>query len=234
MPSCKPQPRFVPSEDIGVVTEWHFGAVGDWNSETKAVEAPVDLVVAPSLEELLQQAREEAYQQGFEQAQSETAREWQMRLDDYVNGQGLEVAKQMQALAATSEAAMAAIEQHMASEVLALACDIARQVVRRELQADPEAIKPVVQQALEMLVTDGRPAVVRLHPSSLGLIQKAFQFEHGAPTIQWIADASLQPDDCLVSAAGATVDGTLNKRWARAVAALGMASAWNEGEANAE
>ena len=38
-----------------------------------------------------------------------------------------------------------------------------------------------------------------------------------------------EPGDCRVESAGMAVDGTLDKRWRRAIAALGLTEAWREG-----
>jgi flagellar assembly protein FliH len=41
-----------------------------------------------------------------------------------------------------------------------------------------------------------------------------------------LSDASVTRGGCLVESAGTVVDGTLEKRWGRAVAKLGLESAW--------
>jgi flagellar assembly protein FliH len=43
-----------------------------------------------------------------------------------------------------------------------------------------------------------------------------------------VADASVKPGGCVVAASGTVVDGTLDTRWRRAVANLGLASPWEE------
>ncbi|MFX8485600.1 FliH/SctL family protein, partial [Acinetobacter baumannii] len=40
------------------------------------------------------------------------------------------------------------MQQQMAQDVLALACDIARQVVRQELSCNPQVLLPAVQEAV--------------------------------------------------------------------------------------
>jgi len=40
------------------------------------------------------------------------------------------------------------------------------------------------------------------------------------------ADPDLLPGSCLVESAGTVIDGTLQKRWQRAVATLGIDSNW--------
>jgi flagellar assembly protein FliH len=121
-------------------------------------------------------------------------------------------------------------EQDIAQQVLALACELARQVVRRELAADPQALLPVVREALGMLVMDGKPGVVKLHAADLDLLQAPLRAESIAPNIHFVADAAVARGDCLVESGGTVIDGSVSRRWERAVANLGLASAWQADE----
>ena len=81
---------------------------------------------------------------------------------------------------------------------------------------------------LGMLVADGRPATVRLHPSDLELAGTALHEAFASQPLQWLADADVPPGGCRVEAAGTVIDGSLQKRWQRAIAPLGLASAWED------
>lgn len=225
--------RFIPSEEVGDVTQWQFGAVdgSDAVVEEPVEEDPAALEMAEAARQAeLQQAREEAFAQGEAQGHAQATLEWQQRMDDYVAGQGQEAAQRLDALVRTLNASLGDLQQNMAQGVLELACEIARQVVRQELRSNPHALKPVVQEALGMLVTDGRPATVRLNPEDHALVGAALQQEVAAASLQWVADATVPPGGCLVEQAGTVVDGSLEKRWERAIAPLGLASAWQENE----
>lgn len=223
--------RFIPSEEVGDVTQWQFGAV---DGSDAVVEEPVE--VDPAALELaeaarqaeLQGARDEGFAAGEAQGRAEAALEWQQRLDDYVAGQGREAAQRLDMLVRSLDVSLGDLQQNMAQSVLELACEIARQVVRQELRSNPLALKPVVQEALGMLVADGRPATVRLHPEELAMVGPALQQDMALASLQLVADAVVPPGGCLVEQAGTVVDGTLEKRWERAIAPLGLASAWQE------
>ncbi len=149
-------------------------------------------------------------------------------MDDYVAGQGREAAERLAQVAQSLQDSLAGLQQAMAREVLQLACDIARQVVRQEIGVNPQAMLPVVREALAMLVGEGRAATVRLNPADWAALQQPLREEFGAGGIQWLADAAVEPGDCLVESAGMVVDGTLDKRWRRAIAALGLTGGWRE------
>ena len=241
MPSSNPRSysRFIPSEEVGDFTQWKFGAVDGSDLVEPApepepeplVEIPVEIDEAEQ-QALAQQACDDAYAEGFAQGQAETALEWQRRLDEYIAQQGQESARRLQEVLQTFDASLIDLQQNMAQQVLELACDIARQVVRQELSVNPNPLQPVVREAVGMLVTEGRPATVRLNPVDLEAMAAPLREEVDVPGVQWVADDAVPEGGCIVESAGTVVDGSLDKRWQRAIAALGLDSPWNEGEAD--
>lgn len=225
--------RFIPSEEVGDFKQWKFDAVDGSDllepepDPEPAAELPVALDEAAH-QALVQQARDEAYAEGFAQGQAQTALEWQRRLDEYIAHQGQEAAQRLQSVLQTLDASLIDMQQHMAQQVLELACGIARQVVRQELSVNPNALLPVVREAVGMLVSEGRPAVVRLHPSDMDAMAQPLRDEIQAPGVQWMPDAAVPAGGCLVESAGTVVDGSIDKRWQRALAALGLQSPWDE------
>lgn len=244
MPSSKRNyTRFIPREEVGDVMRWEFGDVHDAGTLRPLIVAPKALPAEPEpqpepqpgmdegrLRALLQQAHDEGHARGFAEGSEQAGQHWQQRMDDYAAGEGREAAGRLAQVAQSLEASLAGMQQTMAQEVLQLACDIARQVVRREVLGQPQAMLPVVREALTMLAAESRPATVRLHPSDWAALEKPLREEFASPRIDWQADAAMQPGDCLVESAGMLIDGTLDKRWRRAIAALGLTAAWNEGD----
>lgn len=225
--------RFIPSEEVGDFTQWKFGAVdGSDPVETApepepVAEIPVEIDEA-ARHALVQQACDDAYAEGFAQGQAQTALEWQRRMDEYIAQQGHEAALRMQAVFQSLDATLIDMQQQMAQQMLELACDIARQVVRQELSVNPNALQPVVREAVGMLVNEGKPATVRLNPADMEVLAQPLREEIDAPGIQWVSDIAVPPGGCLVESAGTVVDGSLDKRWQRAIAALGLHSPWAE------
>ncbi|MDA8519161.1 FliH/SctL family protein [Acidovorax sp. NCPPB 4044] len=224
--------RFIPSEEIGDVTQWHFGAV-DGSDPPPAAEAETvaDELPPPGIDEAehqaaIEAARQDAFAQGKAQGEEETALAWQQRMDDYIAGQGQQVAAQLGQLVQSTDATLSELQQRMAQEVLELACDIARQVVRQELSVGPEALLPVVREALGMLVAEGRPATVRVNPADWSFLEQPLTAAYATAKVQWVPDAAVAEGDCFVESAGTVVDGSLDRRWRRAIAALGLSTAW--------
>ena len=240
MPSSSNQrsyARFIPSEEVGDFKQWKFSAVDGSDlvepTPEPVAEIPVEVDEAELQAQqalLQQQACDDAYAEGFAQGQAQTALEWQRRMDDYIAQQGQDAAQRLQAVLQTLDASLIDMQQQMAQQLLELACDIARQVVRQELSVNPNALQPVVREAVGMLVTEGRPATVRLNPIDMDAMAQPLREELDGPGVQWMADAAVPVGGCLVESAGTVVDGSLDKRWQRAIAALGLQSPWSEGE----
>ena len=215
--------------------------------EPAAVEQPAPVVQLPEpqpepvvmgyteeeLQAQLAQARAQAFEQGvaqgMQQGEQQAAQTWQERLTDYQNNVGSAAAVQLQDVVQAAQAQLQGLQQNMAGDLLQLASDIARQVVRQELRVNPQALQPVISEALDMLGAETKPAVVRLNPEDFEQLQAHLRQAVPNPQVQWLADPSVAPGGCLVESQGAQVDGSLERRWQRAVAALGLVSTWYEG-----
>ena len=195
------------------------------------VEPAVPAFDEEQLQQMLEQARAEGHAQGLAEGRTQTQQQWQQHLDDHINGAGRESAQRVDGVLQGLEDNFKQLQSGMAQELLNLACDIARQVVRQELRSQPQALLPVIREALDMLVDESRPVTVRLNPADFELLDEALRAEHGTHSrIQWLGDASIAPGDVKVESGGAEIDGGLDKRWRRAVAALGLVSTWYDGD----
>ena len=79
--------RFIPSEEVGDVTQWQFGSVdgSDAKAEVPEEVVPVEVELNEAArQELLEQAGEEAFARGQEQGAAQAALQWQQRMDDYI------------------------------------------------------------------------------------------------------------------------------------------------------
>jgi len=110
--------------------------------------------------------------------------------------------------------------------MLELACELARQAMRQELTINANVLQPVIRESIGMLAVDCKAAVVRLNPQDLAVVSDLMQKEFSNLSLTLLPDASISRGGCLVEAAGTIVDGTLEKRWKRVVATLGLESAW--------
>ena len=240
-PATRPQlrsaSRLIPSEELTDVTRWDFEDVNaeviDYEQQAYEAEQQALALEKQSYEDgLRKQGHEEGYSEGyatgFEQGKAQGLAESQRQLSDYITGQGQQIARQFAGLMASAGDQMDMAEQLAAQSVLEIACELARQVLRSELVCNPNALLPVVREALGQLFADIRAATVRLHPLDLDVLQDALHEEFPNLKLTLQPDATLTRGGCVVEAAGTVIDGRLEKRWQRAVNRLGQNTALDD------
>lgn len=215
--------RFIPGEEIDAVEQWKFGAVDlasvQLAAQGKAREVAIDQVKDDAL-------KQAGYAEGFIQGKAQATLEAQRQMKDYIASQGAKAAKEFALLFVSAQAQQAEAEQVVARSVLELACELARQVVRQELSVNPQALQPVIEEAMGLLAAENKSAVVRLHPLDLAVLEEGLRAEFAGMSLTLLADASLTRGGCLIESSGTVVDGGVEKRWMRAVASLGLNSPW--------
>lgn len=219
--------RFIPGEEIGAVEQWNFKAIDTaaqlLAAQVHAREAEEDVRHA---EVVRQEGRQEGYAQGVEQGRAQAQAELQQQMRDFLDAQAQEAGEKLAQLFASAQAQLLEAEQLMAQGVLALSCEVAKQVLRHELAVSPNVVMPVIREALGTLASDCRTAVVKLNPADLDALGKEIHAEFEGMALSLRADAMVQHGGCLLESAGMMVDATVEKRWQRVVASLGLTSTW--------
>ena len=222
--------RFIPGEEIEAVQQWNFGAI-----DTAAQLLAAQVKARQAKEEAAQQAsaQQQSYQQGFEQGvqqgHKQAQAEVQVQMQAFLAKQAKEAGQQLSQLFASAERELTQAEQAMAQEVLSLACELARQIVRHELSVNTQVLLPVLTDALALLGADCKTAVVKLNPADLQRLGDQIHEDFAGVALTLRADPSIQPGGCVLESAGMVVDACVPKRWQRAVASLGLDAAWEDG-----
>jgi len=218
---------FIPAEQVENATDWAFSAV-----DQAALRFAAKLKAQALEEERARNDTErkagynEGYAAGFAQGHAQATMEGDKRINDYIATQGQDAAERMVALFESAQSQLQQTEPVIAQGVLALACDIARQVLRRELQMNPASVQPVVQEALGLLLADSKAAVVRLHPHDAEVVGSRFQQAFPQLQISVLPDGGITAGGCLVESGTTVVDATVERRWAQVVSSLGLDAAW--------
>jgi flagellar assembly protein FliH len=177
-------------------------------------------MTAEKLEAIEKQAHQEGFDQGhkegLEAAQKEIAAQTQ-RLNQIIR-----------ALAEPLQAADQQVEQ----ELISLALAVARQIIRRELQTEPEQIVAVVREAMAELPSSARNIRIFLHPDDAVLVREALNTEE-AETAPWkiVEELALTRGGCRVESDTSTVEASLEKRLNTILAELMGGSRVTDGDA---
>ncbi len=225
-PSTYPYARFIPHEEIVEATSWRFDNVdGSPHPEDVVAEVeqgPSPEAIAADMEALRRQSLEEGFAQGHAAGCEET----RSALEEPTRQATADAVRRFDAALATMQQQLSQAQVEMGHTVLEMAVELARQVVRRELSIDPKAIEPVVKEALEALVSDTLPVTVRLNPDDFAALESGWTATPGPGAPRFVADASITAGGCLVESAGGGVNATLEQRWQRSIANLGLNSVW--------
>ncbi|MEW6119185.1 MAG: flagellar assembly protein FliH [Pseudomonadota bacterium] len=117
-------------------------------------------------------------------------------------------------------------DEAISQQVLELAVDLARAVLKSALAIQPERVIPVVREAVRYLPALQQPALLYLNPADLGLVRERIGDELTKMGWQLTEDASLEAGGCRVETPSNQIDASLPTRWQRLVAALGMQTDW--------
>lgn len=215
------------SADKGQLTAWERWELADFDAPEKkpgdkappeeAAAPAVQLPTAEEIERIYQEAQEQGQRQGFEEGSKRGYEEGKAK----AQGEAARFAQ----LAGRFDAALAQFDAAVGDELLALAVELARQVVRSEIRARPESLVDVVRQALEQI--PHQHATLYLNPDDAALARTYLgdQLAHFGHRI--LEDARMERGDCKIEAGGSTVDATVAVRWRRVIEGLGLEDAWN-------
>ena len=219
---------FIPGEEVGTVTDWNFAAVDQSSLRFAAkLKAQAEEEERAKNDIVRQAGYSEGYSQGFTQGHAQATLEGQKLIADYIANEGAQSSQDMAQLFAAAQTQLAESHQTMAKGVLELACELARQVLRHELSSNPNALQPVVREALGVLTADAKAAAVRMNPLDIEVFGEVLRQEFSNLSLNLLPDTGMTRGGCLIEAAGTVVDGTVEKRWQKAVASLGLDSSWD-------
>ncbi len=227
--------RFIPGEELQGAKAWSMDHLGDPAPSPfapmrpgvpppppAAAAAPVQPPPPPevSAQEQLHAARQSGYQDGY--------RDGMAALDAFKQSFAQQMSKQIGTLVENFDDEMRSLEDEMAASIARIAVELARQVVRSELELRPELIARVAHDAVEALQLSARHVRVRVHPDDYPLVRDGAGEEMQAREAQLIPDPEVPRGGVKVDADIASVDATIATRWQQAVSAIGQTSIWED------
>lgn len=159
---------------------------------------------------------EEGARTGLQQGYSEGSQ----ALEEFESRKAADVAAQMQRLVEGFRREMTALEAQVASDLVSLAIDIAREVLRRELSFDAEALLPAAREALRALGEGASSLELHVHPGDAALLESRLEAARSGQCRIKHDDAALR-GSCRVEADTGVAEAGFEARWQAVMAALG-------------
>lgn len=156
----------------------------------------------------------EGYQVGLQTSQQECQQILQQELTTF------------QHIGAQFTSSIQQAELLMAQDILDLAIDLAKAMLKNALSLNHELIIPIIQEAIASLPTLQQPAQLFLNPEDAPLVTKKIGAE--LTKAGWIiaSDAHLKRGDCRIETLKNQINASLNTRWKQLTDALGRDNNW--------
>lgn len=210
----------IPKERQTAYQRWEMASFNEapaQRQQTLSVEQ-IEALIASAREEARQQAREQGYAEGLEQGRRAGME------------QGRAAAAQEQAqlrvLADSFGGEIARANEQIAQDVLALALDVAKAMLRSVLDVQPERVLPAITEAVHYLPSLKLPATLHLHPLDATLVRERMGEELERAGWRLVEEPQMARGGCRIETASNQIDGTAATRWHRIAAALGQESDW--------
>ena len=200
--------RVIDSAAAPTAGRWNVPAVDHTAADALrgAAKTGAHLLTAGQLDALEKQVKEEARQRGYEEGLAAGQAEVAARVARF------------EALVAAFTHPFQTLEQAVEDEIVGLAVQLARHLVRREVEHDPAVLHAAVADCLAVLAANVRDVTLYFNPEDAALVRA--QLPGGTDQRFKIAVApELGRGDLRLASASSLVDGTITARCAEIVAA---------------
>ena len=208
---------------------WEMASFGD-NRPTavahaaaeKAARAAITAQLSQQIASSREQARMEGHSAGLAEGRAEGHAEGLDQGRLHAEAERLT----LQQLAGEFTGALASANELIAQDLLVLALDIAKAMLKTALVIKPELVLPAVHEALHYLPSMQTPAVLVLHPNDAVIVRTQIGGLLENDGWQIIEDPQMPAGGCRIETSRNQIDATAPTRWQRIASTLGSDSQW--------
>lgn len=214
---------------------WQMESFGDNRPSTLARVAAENAkkVVVPTQQEI-DRMRELALQQGYATGHASGLAEGTARGHAEGYAQGLHEGRERAAmeigflhqLAQDFGNHVANADHAIAHDLLDLALDIAKAMLKTSLEIKPDLVLPVIKEAVQYLPSLHQPALLIMHPDDAALVQAHMGDELEKSGWRIVEDEAVGRGGCKIDTASNQIDASAATRWQRIAASLGKNTDW--------
>jgi flagellar assembly protein FliH len=213
----------IPKEKLSAYERWEMASFGDdrpsaqHQSRSQAERARQQ---AADLAKLSEDARQQGHAEGFEQGRK-------AGLEAGRTDAAHEIAR-LRAMSQNFVTEIARVDETVADEMLTLALDLSKAMLKTALKVRPELVLPVVSEAIRYLPSVQQPALLVLNPQDAEIVRAHMADELDKAGWRVTEDVRMEPGGCRVETASNQIDANIDARWQRIAEALGRQSDWLE------
>jgi flagellar assembly protein FliH len=210
----------VPKEQQTAYQRWEMNSFGDNRASTQTANsvAASNKLTIEQTAQLREEARAKGYADGL--AEGRAAGLTQGRAE------AAEETSSLQRLAESFSQEIVRADEVISQDVMSLALDIAKAMLKTSLSVHPELVLPIVSEAIHYLPSLQQPAILFLNPSDIAIVKDHMSDELNKAGWRIAEDMHLQRGGCRIETATNQIDASTQTRWQRIAEALGKESDW--------
>lgn len=215
--------RFIPREELGDFAAWKPGAFnGQGGGSKPAPEAAAPAAppepTAEDWQRRIAAARQEGYKDGY--------RDGLVALEGFKQSFAQQATAQVGALLKSFDTQFQDLDQRIAEAVARTAVQLARQVLRSEIETNPKLVAQVAAEAVGAVLLSARHITVHVNPQDLPLVAEGAEEVLKARGARLVGDPAIERGGVLVDSDLGAIDARIAARWTQAAQALGHDTEW--------
>ncbi len=224
--------NLLPKEKQTAYQRWELASFGDDEPQQPShPPSPPPIVPAVPSEEALAKfnaeldaLREEAKAQGH----AEGLAEGRVRGLEEGRAQAANEREAFRQLADSFASEVARADDVIAEDLLKLALDVAKAILKTSLNVQPELVLPIVGESIRYLSSLQQPALLFLHPDDAPIVREHMGDELAKAGWRVAEDSHVARGGCRIETGSNQIDATINGRWERIASGLGQTNGWLE------
>lgn len=183
-------------------------------SQDKHNRADAGFPTAVEIESIQKQAHTEGHERGYHEGYTKGLAQGETEIR--------QKAEAFQALIHSLDTPFEELDEEVIEQTAQLAMAIARQIIRRELHADPGQVVAVVRDALKALPVMARKIRVFLHPDDAVLVREVLSLHDDDDSQTWriVEDPLLSRGGCKINSENSTIDASIEMRLQRVITGI--------------
>ena len=228
--------KIIPKEEMTPYQRWELASFNDEpepEPEPLPVEEeyleeppPVPQLTAEQLDAIREAARQEGFAEGREHGLQAGRSEGYMAGLQQGQKEINEVIQHFRQIAVNFSTEVSQCSESMAPELLDLALDLAKSMLKTALNVRPELVLPTVTAAIQTLPVLQLPATLTLHPEDAALVREHLGEELGKQGWKIEDDSHMERGGCRAETRSNQIDASTQTRWKRLGESLSQQLDW--------
>jgi len=213
--------RFIPRDKLASAVLWQMGALSA--SSPEASNRPRnglvdDVAEREQADAAINGAREEGFRHGLQVGFAKGLATGE------TNAKAANA--QLDLIMAGLQDAITALDETVARDLVHLAMALAKQMVATELKNNPDSIVPAVRKAFNEIISIAQHPRLTLHPADAEIIKRDMAEELAAHHCRIACDEAMVRGGVRIDDANFELDASMQTRWNRIIATLGLENDW--------